>query len=561
MLSDACCEWRRHDGNYSQRFAALRLQHGKRRMTPPRPGSRRAGALIPLFSIPSSRSWGIGEIGDVATMIRWLDAAGLQILQLLPINEMPPGETSPYSALSAMAIDPQFITLDQVEDFAEIGGEASLEPALQRRLDAVRVAPRIQYAEVRALKNIALRRCFDRFRSVDLAGGTRRAAAFRAYVSEEGWWLNEYALFRALHARHEERAWWDWPEPLRCRWTDALDHARTELADEILYRSYLQWLAGDQWGSARDHTGDVALFGDLPFMVSGDSADVWARQDEFRMDASVGVPPDAFSETGQDWGLPVYRWDVLAERDFDWLRDRAHRNADLFDGYRVDHLVGFYRTHYRPHDGGSARFIPEDQNAQEALGERVLAVFREPGSEIIAEDLGVVPDFVRASLARLSVAGYKVFRWEREWHIEGHPFRDPVNYPAVSVATSGTHDTEPMVIWWEEAPRAEREAVLAIPSVRSLLTAEDIASIEEPRLPHAIHEALLETLFASGSNTLILPIGDIFGWRDRINQPATVGDSNWTWRLPWPSDRMPIEPVAMQVGRQLAEWCGRHSRR
>jgi len=540
-------------------------------MTPPRPSSaearrakaersRRAGALIPLFSIPSSRSWGIGEIGDIEAIVRWLDASGIRILQLLPINEMPPGETSPYSALSAMAIDPQFITLDRVEDFAEIGGEGALEPELRSRLDAVRTAPRIQYAEVRALKDIALRRCFARFQDVDLAGSTRRAAAFGAYVEEDGWWLNDYALFRALHAQHGERAWFDWPEALRCRRADALDRARAELAGEIRFRQYVQWLAGGQWQAAREQTGDVALFGDLPFMVSGDSADVWARQDEFRMDASVGVPPDAFSETGQDWKLPVYRWDVLAERDFDWLRDRAHRNADLFDGYRVDHLVGFYRTYYRPHDGSPARFIPEEEDEQRALGERVLSVFREPGSEIIAEDLGVVPDFVRASLARLSIAGYKVFRWERHWHTEGQPFKDPVEYPAVSVATSGTHDTEPMVIWWEDIPREEREAVLAIPSVRTLLTEEDLAAVDAPRLPHAIHEALLETLFAAGSDTLILPIGDIFGWRDRINQPATVSEGNWTWRLPWPSDRMSTEPAAMEVAKQLAEWCARHGR-
>jgi 4-alpha-glucanotransferase len=414
--------------------------------------------------------------------------------------------------------------------------------------------------EVRALKNTVLRRCFARFQRVDLASRTRRAAAFQAYVSEQGWWLDEYALFRALHAEHGERAWWDWPEPLRCRRTDALERARGELANEIVFRQYLQWLAGDQWGTARDRTGEVALFGDLPFMVGGDSADVWARQVEFRMDASVGVPPDAFSETGQDWGLPVYRWDVLAAREFDWLRDRARRNADLFDGYRVDHLVGFYRTYYRPHDGTSARFIPDEQDAQQALGERVLGVFREPGSEIIAEDLGVVPDFVRASLARLSIAGYRVFRWERHWHLPGQPFRDPVEYPAVSVATSGTHDTEPMAIWWEEASRSERDAVLAIPSLRALLAPEDLAMADRPGLPHVIHEALLETLFGSGSNVLILPVGDIFAWRDRINQPATVGDGNWTWRLPWPSDRMATEPVAMQAARQLAEWCTRHRR-
>ena len=522
--------------------------------------TRRAGVLIPLFSIPSSRSWGIGEIGDIAAITQWLDAAGIRILQLLPINEMPPGETSPYSALSAMAIDPQFISLDAVEDFAEIGGEAALEPALRARLDAVRIAPRIQYGEVRELKDIALRRCFERFRRLDLAGGTRRAAAFHAYVAEQGWWLHDYALFRALHARHGERAWPDWPEPLRHRQPEALEGARAELADEILFRQYLQWLAGHQWQAARERTGGVALFGDLPFMVSVDSADVWARQDEFRMDASVGVPPDAFSETGQDWGLPVYRWDVLAARDFDWLRDRAHRNADLFDGYRVDHLVGFYRTFFRPHDGGPAQFTPGEQDAQQALGERVLGVFREPGPEIIAEDLGVVPDFVRASLDRLGVAGYRVFRWERQWQVEGQPFKDPADYPAVSVATSGTHDTEPMLIWWEDTPREEREAVLAIPSVRALLTPEDLALVDAPGLPHVIHEALLETLFASGSNTLILPVQDIFGWRDRINQPATVGEANWTWRLPWPSDRLSTEPAAMEVGKQLAEWGARHGR-
>ena len=523
-------------------------------------GSRRAGVLIPLFSIPSSRSWGVGEIGDIEAIARWLDAGGQRILQLLPINEMPPGESSPYSALSAMAIDPQFITLDHVEDFTEIGGEGALEPALRARLDVARMSPRIQYAEVRDLKHVALRRCFARFRDAEWNAGSRRAAAFRAYLAEQSWWLDEYALFRALHACHGERAWTGWPDPLRSRQPEALDAARAELADEILFRQYVQWLAGDQWRAARDRAADVVLFGDLPFMVSGDSADIWARQDEFRMDASVGVPPDAFSETGQDWGLPVYRWDVLAQRDFDWLRDRARRNADLFDGYRVDHLVGFYRTYFRPHDGTPPQFTPPDQEAQLALGERVLGVFREPGAEIIAEDLGIIPEFVRASLTRLSVAGYKVFRWERQWHVEGHPFRDPAAYPAVSVATSGTHDTEPMVIWWEDAPREEREAVMAIPSVRDRLTDDDRAWLDAPGLPHAIHEALLETLYASGSNMLILPVQDIFGWRDRINQPATVGDANWTWRLPWPSDRMQTDGAAMEVATQLKEWCTRHAR-
>jgi 4-alpha-glucanotransferase len=474
---------------------------------------------------------------------------------------MPPGETSPYSALSAMAIDPQFISIDALEDFAEIGGEQGLERELQEQLERIRMSPAIDYPTVRQLKHTVLRRSFAHFREREWTTGTRRASALRAYITEQAWWLDDYALFRALKASHQEQAWTDWPGPLRDRDPQALADARAQLADDILFRQYVQWVAGDQWGSARDRGGRVELFGDLPFMVSGDSADVWARQDEFRLDASVGVPPDAFSETGQDWGLPVYRWDVLAARDFDWLRNRAHRNADIYDGYRVDHLVGFYRTYFRPLNGGDPQFVPAAQEEQLRLGERVLDVFREPGSEIIAEDLGVVPDFVRQSLSRLGIPGYKVFRWEREWKIPGQPFKDPKSYPPVSVATSGTHDTEPMAIWWEGAPRDEKEAVLALPSLRAHLTEDEVAAaVDAPGLPHAVHEALIESLYASGSNLLILPIQDVFGWRDRINQPATVSGENWTWRLPWRSDQLDGEPVAIQVRQQLAEWSRRHDR-
>jgi 4-alpha-glucanotransferase len=510
--------------------------------------------------MPSTGSWGIGEIADIPPMARWLESAGLRLLQLLPINEMHPGETSPYSALSAMAIDPQFIAVERIEDFAE-GAARGIAGDLRERLAEVRRSPVVDYAAVRRLKQTALRQSYERFRDIELSSGTRRAAAFHAYSRDQSWWLDDYALFRALHAAHQGRPWSRWPAPLRDRDPDALRQVRSELGDDILYRQYLQWVADDQWADARRDAGDVALFGDLPFMVSGDSADVWARQDEFRLDASAGVPADAFSETGQDWDLPVYRWDVLADRGFDWLRDRARRNAALFDGYRVDHLVGFYRTYFRPRDGSAPQFTPADEPAQTRLGEQVLEVFRSGGAEIIAEDLGVVPDFVRESLARQGIAGYKVLRWERYWHQEGTPFKDPVDYPAVAVATSGTHDTEPMAVWWEMASRAEREAVLAVPSLRTRLSDEDRArALEAPELFHALREALLEALFSSGAELLILPVQDVFGWRDRINQPATVSPSNWTWRLPWPVDLLSSEPVALAAATQLREWAGRYRR-
>jgi 4-alpha-glucanotransferase len=517
---------------------------------PPSTGPRRrAGILVPLFSIPSSRSWGIGEIGDIAPFARWLAAAGQRLLQLLPINEMPPGETSPYSALSAMAIDPQFISMADVGDFQAAGGEGALDAATRARLDAVRSASRIDYPEVRALKQHALRFAFAWFREHECGSRSlaearsANAEALRAFIDSEGWWLDDYALFRALHAHYDERHWVEWPAPVRDRDASALAAVRLELADEILFRQYVQWIAAAQWRAARAASAPVALLGDLPFMVGGDSADVWARQGHFDLQASVGVPPDAFSEDGQDWGMPVYRWDVLARRDYDWLRDRARRNAALDGGYRVDHLVGFYRTYFRPLDGSAPQFTPADEPSQIALGERVLGIVREGGAEIIAEDLGVVPEFVRDSLARLGVPGYRVFRWEREWNQPQQPFRDPAIYPPASVATSGTHDTEPMAVWWESATDDERQAVLAIPSIRQRLASDG----DE-------FSAMLGALYASGSDLVILPVQDIFGWRDRINQPATVGDMNWTWRLPWPSDRLDDQAEARAVAARLKAW-------
>ena len=288
-------------------------------------------------------------------------------------------------------------------------------------------------------------------------------------------------------------------------------------------------------------------------MVSGDSADVWSRQQDFRMDASVGVPPDAFSETGQDWGFPAYRWIEVAARGDEWLAARARRSAELYDGYRVDHLVGFYRTYVRERDGRSA-FVPGDEPSQIAQGERLLRLFTSTSARIIAEDLGVVPDFVRESLARLQVPGYRVLRWEREWHADGQPFRDPSSFPSTSVATTGTHDTETLAEWWDTAPADDRHAVARVPILRTRGCCGD-----EPFCDR-IRDAFLEVLYAAGADFVIVPIQDLFGWRDRINTPATIGDSNWTWRLPWPVDDMDVEVEARERAGFAARLATKHAR-
>lgn len=519
---------------------------------------RRSGVLVPLFSFPSSGSWGIGEIADLGPMTAWLGAAGQDVLQLLPLNEMARGEQSPYSAMSAMAIDPIFIAVPEVADFAALGGEASLDAEDRERLIHARRSAGVDHAAVRALKGQALVRAFEHFRREWEQDGPR-AAELRAFLEAEWWWLNDYALYRALHEREDHRPWTEWSPALRRREPAALDEARRTLGDAVLFYQYLQWIAAAQWqqGRVRARANGVALFGDLPFMVDGDSADVWAHQGDFHFDRSVGVPPDAFSADGQDWGMPVYRWDAIRAGGFQWLRDRARRSAALYDGYRVDHLIGFYRTYSRPHGGGEPTFDPADEAEQIALGEQTLEIFRAPGAEIIAEDLGVVPEFVRESLARLEAPGFRVFRWEREWEVDGQPFRDPAAYPPISVAASGTHDTEPLVVWWEGASAEERCLVLGIPTVEQCAGGVELADAEFSPL---VRDVLLEALLASGSNLVLLPIQDVFGWRNRINVPATVTTKNWTFRLPWPVDRLDEEPLARERQRALHTWSARHRR-
>jgi 4-alpha-glucanotransferase len=494
---------------------------------------RHTGILTPLFSMTSRASWGIGELTDVAPFARWIATTGADRLMLLPICTMADDPPSPYSAVSAMAIDPIYIGVEAVHDFADAGGAASLSAEARAAVNAARSSSSVRHREVRRAKIEALDRAFGRFTSHELARRSGRAEAFDAYTQREAWWLDDYALFQAL-AESLRQDWRHWPEPLRDRDAAALDDARRRLSREMLRHQYLQWLAEEQWQAARAaaQSHGVRIFGDVPFVVNLHSADVWTRACEFMLDVSLGVPPDAFSETGQDWGLPVYRWDVMAASGYEWLRQRARRMAALFHGFRLDHLVGFYRTYGRPVNAPPF-FTPPDEPSQIALGETLVRLFATAGAELIVEDLGTIPDFVRESLARLGVAGSKVLRWERRWHDPGQPFIDPGDYPIRSCALTSTHDTETLAEWWDNALYDERDQLLRL----RLFERRGLTDREMP-WNDALRDALLDLAASAASGELFIAIQDVFGWRDRINVPATVGEHNWTWRLPWPVDAL-----------------------
>lgn len=503
---------------------------------------RRAGLLLPLSSVRGPRG-DLGSYADAGQIARFVASTGCTLWQLLPLNEVSPGQDSPYAASSSSALEPVFVDLHSLEDLT--GGLTADEVRL---LDEARLAPRVDFDAYRKVKRGALGRAFASFRA---GASEKRKATFRGFREEHRGWLPDFALYRALHERRRT-SWRDWEPGLRNREPQALAHAREELKGAIDELCYVQWICDEQWrkGRAEANACGVKVLGDLPFMVAADSADVWGLQDLFGFDATVGVPPDAYSADGQDWGLPVPRWDAMRDQGDPWLRQRARRAAELYDAFRVDHVVGLYRTFARPLDKSEPYFVPNVEPAQRAQGERILALLGER-AEVLAEDLGTVPDFVRQSLAEQQIPGTKVLRWEVD---RGVP-RDVSLFNTVSVAVTGTHDTESLWDWWEALPGWERDQQLTQPLLLAL------RGPDQNRFTPRTKSALLDLAYSSASDALLTPITDALGWRDRMNTPATVGTHNWTFRLPWRLDELANQPEVVAVVTELAHLAERHGRK
>jgi 4-alpha-glucanotransferase len=515
--------------------------------------ARQAGVLIPLFSIRTGASWGLGEIPDLAPFARWAASAGFSLVQVLPVNEASRGQNSPYAALTAFAIDPVYAAVEALEDFDAAGGIGALSPADQRLVAELRDSPTVRWEDARRVKRRALELAFASFLRREWKRRTDRARNLARFAEANAGWLEDYALFVALHDDLlEGESWLMWPKGLRDRDPGLLATHRGQLSTRVLFYAWTQWVLDRQWQDARRlcKAAGVELGGDLPFMVATDSADVWARRRDFRLDARVGVPPDAFSATGQDWGLPVYRWDLMQREDYPWIRERARRMAELYGAYRVDHVVGLYRTYYFPNDGGPPAFFPAEELEQTRNGEHVLGIFA-ARARVIAEDLGTVPDFVRASLARIDIPGYRVLRWERSWETGGDRYRDPAAWPRLSVATTGTHDTDTCADWFDGLEPEERARFLRIPALAPL-AARGVARFDE-----GVRDAVLELVYGAGSDILLLPFQDLFGDRDRINVPGTVNEVNWTWRMPRGLPDLSADVGARDRLRSLAERHGR----
>ncbi|MDO8433588.1 MAG: 4-alpha-glucanotransferase [Candidatus Binatus sp.] len=512
--------------------------------------ARSAGILIPLFSLRTRATLGRGEIADLAPMIDFALSMGHRAIQLLPLDETAPGELSPYSAICVQAIDPMYIAI------RDLGGVGRV--VLGRARTNIGNGRRIPRAVVRREKLALLERAF---RATRARGGRDEGPELDAFIKDNAEWIHDYALFRALKDRFEWAKWEAWPRELMRREATALEQTRRELADKIEMYCYWQFIAHRQWNEIRRYASSrgVALGGDLAFSPGRDSAEVWANQDDFDLTRSVGAPPDTFNARGQRWGLPLPNWAKMRAGGYRILRSRVRRASALFDLIRIDHVVGLYRTfNFGADENQPGIFTPADEAQQKTQGEEIInAIKHEAGAAtIIAEDLGTVPPWVRQSLTELGVAGYKVMQWERvDWDSPAETYLSPVKYPELSLATTGTHDTEALTIWWREQPIGERE---------KLVRALGVEAQANPRemLNRRARDAILGALYQAPSRLVLTPFQDLFGWSVQINRPGQVGDSNWTYRLPLPIEKLRrSRAIQAQVAlvREIAMRSGRFS--
>jgi 4-alpha-glucanotransferase len=491
---------------------------------------RKAGVVLPLSSIRTRRDWGIGQVTDLPACASWIRSAGHRLIQILPPHELSSGETSPYGALTAFGVDPIYVDIDAIADLDPPAIASALGNDGTQILERVRAAPRTEYDAVRALKARMLRVAFDRFHAHEWERATPRAKLLETFVKDERAWLDDLALYTVLRESHGGYGWTTWPADQRDRSENALKAARRDHERRILEVAYGQWILLDQWKAARaslQKTG-VDLMGDLPFIVGAESADVWSHASQFQLHVSLGAPPDEYSSDGQDWGLPAYDWLAMEADDFAWIRARVRHAARLCDRFRLDHVVGYFRQWIKRKDARDlGHFDPAGAEAQRARGERVLGAMidelQRAGDHVeppraIAEDLGVVPPFVREVLSGLGMPGYKVLPWEKE---HGH-LRDRHRFPEASVASWSTHDTAPIDAWWDELPEGDRAQFSVNAGVDPSMDAERRSL------------ALLRYLYGTTCDLALVLVQELLGVRDRINTPGTVGPQNWTWRLPRP---------------------------
>jgi len=475
---------------------------------------RRSGILLHPTSLPGK--FGIGNLGCGARQfVDFLVAADQTYWQLLPLGPTGYGN-SPYQSLSAFAGNPMLISLETLVESGYLS---------RKDIEDSPTFPegRVGFTSVTKYKSRLLSRAYDSFRT---KAPSDEQAAFSTFCTDQAFWLDDFALFMALRKSHDLRSWQEWETDLATREPAALANARDRLAHQIENEKYQQWQFFQQWLAVKRYANrqGIAVIGDIPIFVALDSADVWANTHLFELDEDLrprvvsGVPPDFFSETGQLWGHPLYRWNLMSENDYAWWIARFQMAFTQADVMRIDHFRGFYNYWEVPAEAKTAargrwRYGPG--------ADLFHVVTSELGKvDIIAEDLGDLDAESRAAVDALEKAfdypGMKVLQFAFGAG-PSDPFL-PHNYSPDCVTYTGTHDNDTVTGWYHVTSTEDERAC-----ARRYLGSDGTN----------IAWDMIRLAWASVANTAITTAQDLLGLGNeaRMNLPGTVGPRNWTWRL------------------------------
>lgn len=473
---------------------------------------RKAGVLLPVSSLPSD--CGIGTLGVGAyAFVDWLANAGMKVWQVLPLLPTGYGD-SPYQSCAADALNPYFI------DFALLVEDGVLEKEEYCDLAWCDDARRVDYGRQFNQKIAVLRKAYARFDKTN---------SDWVEFLQKGRYA-DYAVFMSLKTKFAYAPWMEWLEPYKNCEEDAVESYVAENKEDVEFWQFTQYIFLKQWNALHDYARahGIEIMGDMPIYVSEDSVETWKyRQDLFMLDGDgklalrAGVPPDAFSEEGQLWGNPVYNWEKMRADGYAWWKDRIAYNFSLFDSIRIDHFRAFDRFFAVPADAETAKTGEWMDGPKAELFQDMKEL------SIVAEDLGIIDDGVRALLKNTGYPGMKVFVFA----FDGNPENEylPSNFTKNSVAYTGTHDNETLRAFIEEKEKEERKAF-------EVVLEEECLQMDTPYVTETIEDecrSIIELLFASKADTVIVPMHDVccFGNEARLNAPSTVTMQNWTFRF------------------------------
>jgi len=488
------------------------------------------GVNVPVFSLKTEKSSGIGEYLDLLPLIDWVSRVGYDVIQLLPINATNM-DNSPFSPLSSFSLNPLLLSISQLPF---LDRETDDMKALRQDLRKMNSAERINWNQIRQLKGSWLRQYYNLIKSEESL-----MAEYASFKERECYWLSDYGLFLALKEKFQWKGWKEWdiqlPEDSLARY-GMCETLKGEHAEEINFHMFIQFMTFAQMSKVKQYAESKNVFikGDVPFLVSMDSADVWRHRSLFNTWRTAGAPPDGPNPDGQNWGLPLYNWEAMGADDYKWWKERLRVASEFFHLFRVDHIVGFFRVWSCP-EGGKAsegNFEPSDSNSWVPQGEHLMKMLIANCNNMlpIGEDLGTVPPEVRVCLQNLGICGTKVLRWERVWDQNGQPYIPIEDYNRDSMTTISTHDCETLDLWW----RDQQEEARAYCNFKGW-------DYDPNELDSQKREEILAETLTSSSMFHINLLNEYMAlvpWLvyedpalERINLPGFLLDTNWSYRM------------------------------